>query len=325
MNIYTFIQPLPSVAESNETLIAKKTIRVLDCASSLSESTACSNWNNSHCPQDNDYCNPFIPGDKIYFQYFSGRGVTLALMTIYNAATHEEIVTDYPYLTTEEGADENQVQYINYIIDTAQFENIDCFYAKIKIYTCKMTLADIIEFDTCVNDLIEQGKTENQAIEICMDGICDESKIQTSFSDPYCQIFCEQESLLIEGEFPKKDCNGHFYGSFTSGSETNSFKAQIRILGEVIPVDENIETTFITANKKKTTEIITTHKLKGHEKVPYYVIEKLKNIFASKKMTIDENEYNGSVKLSKNTDLGKMWIIEENLTTTCGVTDFSCS
>ena len=65
----TYNVPLTITAESNETLIAKKVIRVIDCGTDTENTNLCAMWNNTRCSNDSLYCNPFIKGDKIYFQY----------------------------------------------------------------------------------------------------------------------------------------------------------------------------------------------------------------------------------------------------------------
>jgi hypothetical protein len=325
--VYTYIVSLPSVAQDNKTLIAKKVIRVLDCSSNLPINESCYSWNYNHCPGDNDYCNPFIVGDKIYQQFFGPQGkYTVILVQVYNAATNEEIVGDYPFLTIENGVDANLVGFKNIIIDTDKFDDIDCFYTRIKAYVCNSLQNPVIleEFEACVADLIASGKTQTQAYEICLDGLCEDATIDIAYSEPYCKIECEQDSILIEGYYPKYDCNGNFYGEFSSTQKTNSYKTQIRILGEVGPVDNNIEVTFINTTKRKTAQNFVTHNIRGHEKMPYYVIQKIANIFASQKVYVDGVEYLNGIKISKNNEQGKMWILDENITTTCGEVDFSC-
>ncbi len=326
MSTLTYIVPLPSVQESNETLIAKTVIRVLDCSSNLIVNESCYSWNYNHCPGDKEYCNPFIAGDKIYKQFYGPQGkYSTILVQVFNSANNEEIILDYPFLTIEDGIDANLIAYKNIIIDTIDFDNIDCFYLRIKAYMCIIEeVEDINDFEACVEDLMEQGKTETQAIESCLDGFCDSASIDLAYSEPYCKIECEQESLLIEGYYPKYDCNGNYYGAFSEAQPVNSYKTQIRILGEINPVDNNIEVTFINNNKRKSAQNFVTHNIRGHEKFPYYVIQKIANIFASRKVFVDEVEYINSIKISKNNEQGKMWILDENITTTCGNVDFSC-
>lgn len=326
MSTYQYTVPLPSTAETNETLIAKKVIRVLDCSSSLDTNSSCLSWNYNHCQGDKEYCNPFILGDKIYQQFFGPPDkYTTILIQVFDASTHEEIVLDYPYLTIENGLDANGIEFKNIIIDTTKFDGIDCFYTRIKGFNCTFeTPEEIAAYEACVEDLIAQGKTESESIDSCLESLCENATIDISYSDPYCKIECGQESLLIEGFYPAYDCHGNYYGEFTKDQPINSYKIQIRIMGEVSPTDNNVEVTFINNTKRKTAQNFVTHNLRGHEKVPYYVIQKIANIFASQKVYIDGIEYLNGIKISKNNEQGKMWIIDENITTTCGEVDFSC-
>lgn len=324
----TYTVPLVYTAESNNTLIAKRVIRVLNCSADLIENNSCMLWNVDHCPNDKDYCNPFIVGDKIYQQFVHPLDYYQYLfLQVINVSTGLPIEG---VATTEIGEDSNGRKYLNVIIDTSTgFENVSCFYTKITAFKQNefkicMRIGDNAEdFESCVSDLMAQDYTEEEAIIICLPNICPDA-LQEIYSEPYCVIECGQESLLIEGYFPRHDCNGNYYAPFVDAPTTNSFIQQIRILGEVNPTDNNVEVTFVNKTVRKSAQNYITHHLRGHEKVPYYVIQKIANIFASKKTTIDGVEYNGTLKLSKNNELGKMWIIDENITTTCGEVDFSC-
>lgn len=324
----TYTVPLVYTAESNETLIAKRVIRVLDCSTDVIENNSCLLWNVSRCPNDKDYCNPFIVGDKIYQQFVHPLDYYQYLfLEVINVATGLPIGVGV--YTTEAGEDANGRNYLNVIVDTSTFENIPCFYTKItgfksnEFKICMRTDDNAEVFESCVADLITQGKTETEAILICLPSICPDT-LQEIYSEPYCVIECEQESLLIEGYFPKHDCNGNYYAPFVGSPTTNSFIQQIRIMGEVNPTDNNVEVIFVNKTVRKSAQNYISHQLRGHEKVPYYVIQKIANIFASKKVTIDGTEYNGTIKLSKNNEQGKMWVIDESITTTCGEVDFSC-
>lgn len=317
-----YIWPLDSTEESNNTIIGKNTIRVLDCSNNVNNNELCNLWNFTHCPSDTDYCQPFVKGDIIYKQFFNPRGYfSYSFIHIIDVSTGLEIVTSENPLTIEQGYDKNDNQFTNLIIDTSKLENIECLYFYIKAFTCKFKEpTEITAFNTCVSNLVESGKTTVEAQEICLTSICSESIVNV-YSEPYCLVKCFN-TVLVEGFYPNYDCNGNFYGTFTSGSTTNSFKPQIRIAGEVTPNQFDVEEVLIN-KKRKSAKLLETFLFRS-KKLPYYMVQRLANIFASKTVTIDGVEYNGAVNLTKNLEDGEMWAIQTTLTQECDEINFTC-
>jgi hypothetical protein len=331
MAVFQYIVSLPSVAESNDTLIAKKVIRVLDCSSNLVEVNSCSMWNFNHCPTDNNYCNPFVIGDKIYFQLIVPRNVfSFVFVSVMDASTHEEIVQYAPYVAKEEGYDFNQNFYKNYIIDTTQFDDVSCFYLKIVAYRCTLTAEEQSDFESCVADLMEQDYPEDEAQQICLANYCDDSSTTTIYTEPYCKVKC-QNTVLVEGVFPNNDCFGNYYGDFydITGTDpvvipgSNSYKAQIRMFAEVTPTQFTIEQTKVNG-RRKSAKLLTGYTFRS-KKIPFYVAERLANMFSAMEFLVDDVEYDDALEIQKNTDQGMMWIVQSTLLRECNTNNFSCN
>lgn len=321
MDSYTYTWPLTLTPETNNSFIGKNTIQVLNCQLNVNSNELCNLWNFSHCPSDTDYCQPFVKGDIIYKQFFNPRGYfTYSFLHIVNIATGEDVVTALNPLTTEAGYDKNDNLFTNIIIDTEKLDDIECFYFYVRAFSCKFKEpADLSEFNDCVSDLQEQGYTLQEARESCLIDLCPGS-MTNLYSEPYCIVKC-QNTILIEGEYNNYDCNGNFYGTFTSGSSTNSFKSQMRIVGEVAPTQFDIEEVVVNKSRKSTKRLQSF--LLRSKKLPYYMVERLANIFASKSVTIDGSVYQGTTNLSKNLEDGEMWVISTTLTQECE-NDFTC-
>lgn len=321
---FTYIVPLPSVAESNETLIAKKLIRVLDCSIDLGDDDLCTMWNSSHCPTDRDYCNPFFPGDVIYLQRKIGAGRTegsynYVFPKVINTSTGEPVPNPDDFLTVEFGADAKSNRYVNLIIDTANLpEEVTCFYITLKAFSCTLRGDKLIAFNSCVEDLVSAGKTEAEAQEICLENYCEPI---TAFSEPYCKINDCINTIVLEGQYPRVDCDGNYYGPFTSG-DPNSFKLILRTYGEVFRSQFDISETLINNSRRKT-KLVDSYQLVT-KLVPEYVARIVAVIFAAQYTFVDGIQYEKTLVVPKNTERGKMWQITSTITRTCDEIDFTC-
>lgn len=317
---FQYTVPLVSTAETNETLIAKKVIRVLDCSVSVAESNECNLWNYAKCPGDQSYCNPFLPGDIIYSQFHAPVGY-------YNNLTFEAIdtatglvITPSP-VTTETGKDNSNTAYINILVNTEEMTS-KCFYIRAKAYKCKLDREEKEELEICVADLMEEGKSESEALDICLGNLCPDG-IQYFYSEPYCNATCRQ-TILLEGIYPRYDCYKNLYADFSSNPSTNSYKNQIRVFGEVnsngFAIDE------VTLNGlKRTSSTINESFLLRTNPIPYYVANKIATIFAAEEFYIDGVRYYNSVDLQKNNDENNMWLVSTIVTQQCGPNDFTCN
>lgn len=312
--------PVILTAESNNTFIQKKVFKILDCVNDNAGQEACQLWAYTKCNSDSDYCQPFVKGDIIYRQFISPREYyTFKFFHLVDSVSGVDIPIS-GIVTFEVGYDADDNEYTNVIIDTTNL-NSECFYFYFS--TFKVNVKDpekFEEYEQCVADLILDGVPESEASELCANNIYSDFR-ERFYSEPYCLIKCTG-TIVLEGYYPSYDCNRNFYGTFTSGSATNSYKNRIRIAGEVDPNQINIES--VKFNKKRKSTTILNSFLLRSKKLPYYMVQRLAVIFASKEIIVDGAVYEGAESMSKNIDEGKMWIIETTLTQECGETNFTC-
>ena len=277
-------------------------------------------WCNNLCSQDEAYCQPFVKGDKIYFQYFNDNtAFWKVLPKLFDAVTDEQIASD-AYITTQTGLDSNGSSYFNIVIDTTSLP-IDCFYMKVFLFNCEVNEA---LYDACVLAHVALGETQEEAefncsIEYCGEGV---TEIQ---SEPFCAIPCEK-TLLIEGVYPGYDCNGNFYGDLQVGTPpvtaTNLFKLSFRIPAELVKENFGFTTTIVNNTKQKSTQ--TDAYVLRSLLLPPYVAEMLATAFNAKQLFIDGVEYDSGVEIAKNNDEGQMWIINTQVTKKCSEINFNC-
>jgi hypothetical protein len=287
----------------------------------------CSLWNFTHCPIDKDYCNPFVVGDKLYFQYKLGLSLgitTISLLhpTLINIETGEEI-SCVDCFTVEYGTDKNDTKYANLVIDTTNFTNIKCFYIKLDAFNCALQESEFNEYLNCVSDLIEEGETIQEASFACIKNYCDPIIF---YAEPFCKEEC-LDTILIEGFYPNYDCAGYFYGTFQPNpfngvTPPNNHKLQIRIHGEVNPNNYDIEEVR-TSNSRKSAKMYRSYNLLSKQ-IPFYVADQIANIFASKYLMIDGIVYSKALSLPKGLEDGRMWAIDTTIQRECSDIDFTC-
>lgn len=317
MGQYTYNEPIVYAAQDNKTYATKRTYKIAECGETLTANNASDLWCNNLCSQDEKYCNPFVAGDKIYFQF---RNDTVnywkILPKIHNGTTGELIPSD-AYVTTETGTDENDNYYMNVIVDTSILP-IDCWYLKIYLLECEVneTL-----YNNCVADAIAGGATPEQAEFECSIDLCG-AGVTEWISEPYCAHPCD-ETLLIEGVYPVKDCEGNYYGLFQDDYfATNSFKYQVRIVGELIKQSFNFDTVIVNKKKQKSTkkDVYQLTSLK----IPPYVAERIANCFNAEELYINGVAYDSGAQIEKNNEFGQMWIINTQVTKDCSQISFNC-
>lgn len=329
MPIPQYIVTLASIAESNETLIAKKTIKVLKCSLGIPESNACNLWNYNKCPNDASYCIPFVPGDILYSQFHAPVEYYQNVQyDIINTATGLPI-SPSP-LTIQKGKDDKNTAFINFLIDTTAL-TVNCFYLRIKTFKCKLNRDQENELKDCIYDLMEEGKTKDEASDICFTNLCQEG-IEYFYSEPWCNSMC-RPTILVEGTYPQYDCNNSFYGLFQPTliggpapiliPNPNFYKLQFRVFGEVNKVNFDVEAVKYK-RKRKSTTLLTAFELLT-KRIPEYMADRFALVFAAEHIYVDGVEYEDAVNLSKNLEEGKMWSIKSTLLQQCGPIDFTCN
>lgn len=291
MTLVTFNVPITISAQDNNTAITKTSIIVKDCGGFTNPNEDCDGWNFNRCPNDENYCQPFIEGDKIYGQLkFDQTKYTVSAIQVINTITGLDFYSS-SFATIQTGRDEINNFYFNYILDTANalFAGVTCFYTKI-VLTPK------------------QGG---------------DSVYYTS--EPYCIVQCNESTLLIVGEYPNGyDCFGGYYGTLSGGLLPGAtiYIPQVRIRGVIENDNFDFEKT-INNNKTIKSKQFERFLLKS-KLLPYYVIRQIAVCWNSKKVTIDAVEYSGTISLKKNNDEGNMWILNETIFQECGEINFTC-
>jgi hypothetical protein len=189
------------------------------------------------------------------------------------------------------------------------------------MYLFNCTPNEII-YDACVATKIGEGKTPEEAELECSIQVCG-SGVSQIFTEPYCRVKCEN-TILIEGYYPGHDCNGNYYGEFTTdiGVAPNDFKAQIRLIAEL--VKENFIFTKTVVNNKNQTSTQTDSFALRTGLVPPYVADKIALCFNAKELYIDDIEYIAGAEFEKNNEQGQMWVVNTQVNKKCSEINFKC-
>lgn len=288
---YNFIVPGGYDWQDNGSYIGKQTILIKDCSIFDNPNNIFDNPNNGYncnkCPNDDAYCQPFIKGDILYFQFLIDK-------TIYSNQSFQLInsITGLPITGIDSATTQGVIDRITYYtiqIDTTTIQET-CFYLKLTLDKGGNTLIAAEDFIT---------------------------------SEPFCSVNCNEQTLLIEGEYIKYDCEHNYYGIGTGTINGKPpYKASFRVRGTVEPQGFQIEKTNngINTVKSKQKERFTLFT----EKIPYYVAKQIEICFNSKQLTIDGIDYTGEAKLDKNFEEGSEWIIKEDIFIECPEINFGC-
>lgn len=327
MGTYTKTYNLAVSPQDNGSFINKRIYKIKECENTLIQNNLADLWNNNLCAQDEAYCQPWIAGDKIYFQYRNDRDESFSkIIKIINQENGQIIPNSgldadnnpYTIITTEEGQDINDTSYLNVIIDTTNIP-VCCFYLRISLFFCE---PDPALLSDCISSGVAGGKTLEQATYDCMVDLCNEENIVEIFSEPYCKVTCEN-TVLITGTYPKYDCDLNYYGIFNDDyMDNNSFTISVRVPGEI--VQENYNITENIVNDDKTSSKMQSGYRLMTPKIPPYVANQIANAFNAQHLYVDGVEYKRGVSIEKNNDQGFMWIINTTLLRICDDIDFAC-
>lgn len=139
-------------------------------------------------------------------------------------------------------------------------------------------------------------------------------------SEPYQEVRCEEETLVIESTYPKTDCFGNFYNT-TQDCATNIFINRYRIPGELIQDGYDfIQTKTADIDVSVTTRRRYTLLL---PKLPPYVVDRIAIAFGGQEFKIDGTIYEGNIKIDKDFEYGRSWIVKTTLFRECSL-DFGC-
>lgn len=323
-NSYLYNASLAQTPEDNRTYARKRIYKVKECEDTLTPNNLEALWNCNLCGQDDAYYQPFVKGDIFSFQYRRDVPPGFVAYQIIDASTDEPIVNDdqtqiglQPFLTIEEGQDEQATSFINVIVDTTNLP-LDCWYLRTTLFNCE---PDEELLEECITEQMNQGMNQEQAEFHCWTELC-EGHIEEVLTEPFKLVKCER-TIKIEGYYPKYDCDGNYYGEFVDDYfPTNSFKPIVRIPGEVVQ-DAYAFIETIVDEEKTGSKQTAKYKLLS-QKLPPYVVAQLARIFNSKYVLIDDVKYLRGITLTKNNDEGQMWMLREDIFIDCEKIDFNC-
>lgn len=318
MGNYTYTIDTRGSQQSGKSYTGKRVFQIKQCENTLIQNNLSELWNENLCGQDEAYCQPWVAGDKIYYQFTNDRDESFSkIVKLINKETSEIISTPFA-VTTEQGIDENGTTYLNVIIDTTNID-ICCFYLRVSLFYCE---PDPALLTACIDTGVGLGKSLDQATYDCMVEFCNEENIVEIFSEPFCKVICE-DTLLIQGTYPKYDCDGGYHGAFDDDyNPLNSYTLSVRVMGEIN--QENFQILETIVNDDKTASKLTSTYRLMTPKIPPYVARQIANCFNAQVLTIDGIEYKRGVAVEKNNDQGNMWIINSQLLRICDDINFTC-
>lgn len=318
MGKYTYLINTATGAQDNRTYANKRVYTIKPCENTLIENNLDDLFNNNLCSQDEAYCQPFVTGDKLYLQFRNDRDESVVKIVSLIDKETGAIITSTGMITTEDGIGPDETSYYNVIIDTTNLEQC-CFYVRITLFFCTV---DPTLLANCITTAVDGGATLAQATYDCMVELCNEENIEEIFTEPFCRVICE-DTILIEGYYPKYDCDSNYYGLFDSDYfPTNSYKCQVRIPGELSKQSYSITETIVN-EEKQASKMNSVYKLLT-PKIPPYVANQIANCFNAERLYIDGVEYKRGVVIEKNNDVGNMWIINTDVQRICDTINFLC-
>jgi hypothetical protein len=318
MGKYTYIIDVATGVQDNNTYANKRIFTIKPCENTLIENNISDLWNNNLCSQDSAYCQPWITGDKLYFQFRNDRDESASkILSLINKETGA-IIPNTGFMTSQDGVDQDGTSYYNVIIDTTTLTDC-CFYLRITLFFCT---PDPAILESCITTKVDAGETLSQATYDCMVQLCNEENVEEIFTEPFCKVECG-DTILIEGIYPKYDCDLNYYGYFDDDyNPLNSYKCQVRVFGEITKENYSIVETIVNEDRNST-KMTSQYRLMT-PKIPPYVANQMANAFNAQQVFIDGVEYKRAILLEKNNSDGNMWVINTTLVKICSDIDFLC-
>lgn len=321
---YPYDVPVVYTPEDNDTRITKKVYTFKNCGQ-WGLDDGCSGWNFNKCPNDDDYCQPYVVGDKLYMQYLIPATWT-GFAAIQMIDNNGEVVAHGASMVTQIGKDAEGLRYVNIIIDTALLPGVTCFYFKLTFWDCKQFVTPNANFAACVALRLIAGDTLAEAIIHCGNLACDSDNQKIVYSEPYCEVRCDEPTVLIEGEYSKYDCENYYYGELINlvnlSAIVNQYLLKFRVRG-FLELDD-YETTETEVNGV-VTKVSQKKKFTFYtDKVPPFVAEQLARAAGSKQFIMDDVDYDRPANITKDFDQGLSWIPKLVLTKKCDDIDLTC-
>jgi len=250
------------------------------------------------CSNDESYCNKFVPGDILYLQYqFEVFGVLTGNPMGWNTGGQwgfDIIIEDLDGNVLMSGI---QNFADNYGVGW------DCDYSEFREWI-NINTSFFMNYDSFVIHLIVKDDTDTT---------------YDYFSYQYCQVQCDEQTILITSEMTQEDVDGFWYQTPAnySGFAMDYFN-QIRIAGNFMANAFDIETTFTNGTLTKTKKV--PNYLMRTEKISPDIAEKFALICAGallrfemwqgQTQTTNEIYLKNPESVTKNFDEGMSWILE---------------
>ena len=284
---FYYLTPLTYTPEDNKTFAYKGTIMFKDCTGYPDpQSDNCDGWNFNKCPNDDTYCNPYVTGDRIFWQ--------IPLDT-----------TKYSSITAR-------------IMDISTNEVAGCGVASIQ------TVVDPVSLTTYYNITVNMADCSIDCwyLELTYNTIASPPTKIISNSEPFCLVKCNEKTMLITGYYTgsQKDCDGYFYQNIDK--VLNVYNLSVRVRGTCDP--SGYEITETVNNLKKVKSQQGERYLLRTQKIPYYVVKQIARCFNSEYCMVDGVHFSRTIKIDKNFEEGSMWILAQNIYIECTEINFSC-
>ena len=299
--------------EDNETYINSIELKLVTC-DDIPLNTSANFWNCNICGSDEKYWQPVITGDTLREQIAINTNTYKTFKAFLFDSASDEPLADNSGITIATFTDAQGNTYMNITID-ADSVTSDCFYWKIYGFETEINESTLT---TCIDDRLPGVSATQAEIDCCIAQSADYTEF---YSEEYQKVDANcTDTLLISGHYTKYDCDGNYYGEAETG--TNTHALSFRIEANIEQSEYGFEETQVF-NTRRSSKQTAVYNLKTG-KIPPYMVAKLAKAFNSQYVTIDGLQYKRGVKLSKNFDEGKMWIIDTTLQRECDEIDFLC-
>lgn len=299
------------VPEDNETYINAVDRQLVTCDDIPLNNTK-NFFNCNLCGSDEKYWQPVANGDVVREQLPTNTNTYLTFKAF--LFDSDDNVLDVA-VTMAEFTDAAGNSYLNLSFNGTDV-TVSCFYLKIYAFETEINEGTL---STCVAGRLP-GVSANQAtIDCCITQSPDYAEY---YSEEYRKIDTDcEDTVIVEGYYPKYDCDGNFYGEAETG--TNAHVLKFRIFASLDKTEYNFEETLVfnTRRLSKQSQVFQFRT----PKTPLYMVEKLAKAFNSQYVKIDGVQYKRGIKLAKNFEEGSMWLIDTTVQTDCDEIDFLCS
>jgi len=279
-------------------------------------------WNCSPCLSDLPYQNPVIPGDDLYFQFqqidnLNGQDPNGSFpygwgdFGFVNGFIKDCCSGDF--LTDSFGVPISVInyssQYFVGVFPVTDYKG-DTTWQNIQ----QIVIDDLLSLQ---NDLLNQFPDGGGCF--YFDWCFNYDDIATRYclcSEPYKFVKCDDTTILLEGVFPRMDCQRYWYGdgaAMVGNGTPITYRNQYRVKGSLELQSYELAKEFVGTLQKTTTSEMNENWLFRTAHVPVRVARMIANIFAAQEVFANGFSYVVEGEIPKNNDLGTHWFIDAKL------------